>query len=188
VGSGYAAGDILDVGNGIKISLSPGSLNAGETFDVDAFSCTDTSGLLAEIGINTFLSGINASNMAVCPDIDSTPGRLASALGAGMTDNTNALRMNNLRNQAISSLNSMSPGEFYRQIVTDVGQELFVKGVRKDNIESTVQNLSNQQGDLSGVNINDESARILAFEQMFHAMSKYMSTIHSSLKTIMDLL
>ena len=38
VGSGYAAGDKLDLGNGIKISLSSGSLNAGETFDVDAFS------------------------------------------------------------------------------------------------------------------------------------------------------
>lgn len=188
VGAGYAAGDLLDVGNGIKISLSAGSLNAGETFDVDAFSSTDTSGFLAAVGINTFLSGTNASSMSVCSDIDITPDRVASALGADMTDNTNALRMNGLRNQALTSLNSMTPGEFYRQIVTDVGQDLFVKEVRKDNIESMVQNLSNQRGELSGVNVNDESARILAFEQMFQAMSKYLGTIHSSLLTLMQIM
>jgi len=188
VGAGYAAGDKLDLGNGIKISLSTGGLNDGETFDVDAFSSTDTSGLLAAVGINTFLSGSTALDMGICSDIAATPGRLASALGANMTDNTNALRMSGLRDQALTSLNSMTPGEFYRQMVTDIGQQLFVKEARKDNIESIVLNLSNQQGETSGVNINDEAARMLAFEQMFQAMSKYMSIIQSSLSTMMEIL
>jgi flagellar hook-associated protein FlgK len=188
VGSGYAAGDKLDVGNGIKIALSTGSLNNGETFDVDAFANTDTSGLLAAVGINTLLSGVGAADMAVCSDIKTTPGRVASALGADMTDNTNALRMYGLKNQAITSLNSMTPGEYYRQIVTDTGQELFVKEARKDNIESVIQNLSNQQGELSGVNINDEAAKILAFEQMFQAIAKFMGTVQSSIASIMELL
>jgi flagellar hook-associated protein 1 FlgK len=188
VGSGYAAGDKLDLGNGIKVALSTGTLINGETFDVDAFATTDTSGLLAAVGMNTFLSGVGASDMGICSDIIATPGRVAAALGADMTDNTNALRMANLRDQAITSLNSMSPGEYYRQIVTDAGQELFVKEARKDNIESVIQNLSNQQGELSGVNINDEAARMLAFEQMFQAMAKFMSTVQSSWATILQIL
>jgi flagellar hook-associated protein 1 FlgK len=188
VGAGYAAGDKLDLGNGIKVSLSTGDLNNLETFDVDAFSSTDTSGLLAAVGINTFLSGSTASDIGICSDIAATPGRVASALGANMTDNTNALRMNGLRDQALTSLNSMTPGEFYRQMVTDIGQQLFVKGARKDNIESMVLNLSNQQGETSGVNINDEAARMLAFEQMFQAMGKYMNIIQSSLSTMMEIL
>ena len=187
VGDGYAAGDKLDIGNGIKISLSTGDLNDGETFDVDAFSSSDTSGLLAAVGINTFLSGSSASDIALCSDIDATPGRIATALGADMTDNTNALRMYGLKDQAVTSLNSMTPGEFYRQMVTDIGQQLFVKESRKDNIESMVQNLGYQQSEISGVNINDEAARMLAIEQMFQAMSKYLSTIQSSLLTIMDI-
>jgi len=188
VGAGYAAGDKLDIGNGIKISLSTGDLNAGETFDVAAFSNSDTSGVLAAAGINTFFSGSSASDIAVCSDIAATPGRVASALGADMTDNANALRMEGLRDKAITSLNSMTPGEFYRQMVTDIGQQLFVKQARKDNIESMVQNMSNQQGEISGVNINDEAAQMLAFEQMFKAMGKYLNTIHSSLLTLMELL
>ncbi|MCH7555864.1 MAG: flagellar hook-associated protein FlgK [Planctomycetes bacterium] len=188
VGSGYAAGDKLDIGNGIKISLSTGDLNAGETFDVDAFADTDTSGVLAAIGINTFFSGSSALDIAVRSDIAATPGRVASALGADMTDNTNASRMAGLKDQTVTSLNSMTPGEFYRQMVTNIGQQLFVKQARKDNIESMVQNLGNQQGEISGVNINDEAAKMLIFEQMFKAMAKYLSTIQSSLATLMELL
>ena len=188
VGAGYAAGDKLDIGNGIKIYLSTGDLNAGETFDVAAFSNSDTSGVLAAVGINTFFSGSSPSDIAVCSDIAATPGRIASALGADRTDNANALRMEGLRDKAVTSLNSMTPGEFYRQMVTDIGQQLFVKQARKDNIESMVQNLGNQQGEISGVNINDEAAQMLVFEQMFKAMSKYLSTIQSSLSTLMELL
>jgi len=188
VGAGYAAGDKLDIGNGIKISLSTGDLNASETFDVDAFADTDTSGVLAAVGINTFFSGSSALNIAVCSDIAATPGRVASALGADMTDNTNALRMEGLRDQTVTSLNSMTPGEFYRQMVTEIGQQLFVKQARKDNIESMVHNLGNQQSEISGVNINDEAARMLVFEQMFKGMSKYLSTVQSLLLSLMEII
>jgi flagellar hook-associated protein FlgK len=187
VGAGYAAGDKLDLGNGIKISLSSGDLNAGETFDVDAFSTSDTSGLIAAVGINTLLSGTNASSISVCSDLVTTPERVATALGTDMTDNANALRMQGLRDQAVSNLNSMTPGEYYRNIVTDVGQQLFIKEARKDTIESMVQNLYNQQSELSGVDINEEAAKLLAFEQMFQALGKYLNVINSTLLTIMDL-
>ncbi len=188
VGSGYAAGDKLDIGNGIKVSLSTGDLNTGETFDVDAFANTDTSGVLAAVGINTFFSGGSASDIAVYSDIAATPGRVASTLGADMTDNANALRMEGLRDKAITSLNSMTPGEFYRQMVTDIGQQLFVKGTRKDGIESMAQNLGNQQSEISGVNINDEAAKMLIFEQMFKGMSKYLSTVQSLLLSLMEII
>jgi len=59
VGSGYAADDRLDLGNGIKIAFGIGDLADGNTFEVDAFADTDTSGVLAASGINVFFSGSN---------------------------------------------------------------------------------------------------------------------------------
>ncbi len=189
IGSGYAAGDKIDVGDtGIKISLSIGDLVNGDSFSIDVFADTDTSGVLAAVGINTFFSGSSALNIAVCSDIDATPGRVASALGADMTDNANALRMTGLRDQKQTSLNSMTLGEFYRKMVTDIGQQLFVKQTSKDNIESMVQNLGNQQSEISGVDINDEAARMLIFEQMFKGMSKYLSTVQSLLLSLMEII
>ncbi len=188
IGSGYAAGDLLDLGNGIKISLDPGDFGAGDSFDVDVFADSDTSSVLGAIGINTFFSGSSAIDMAVCPDISDTPGRIATFLGADMTDNTNVTRMAGLKDEAISGLNNMTPVEFYRRLVTDVGQQLFLTGMREDNIEVIIQNLANQQAEISGVNINDEAAQMLVFEQMFQAMAKYLNTVQSSISSLMEII
>jgi len=187
-GSGYAAGDRLDLGNGIKIALSTGDLADGNTFEVDAFADADTSGVLAAAGINTFLSGSSASDMAVCSDISAMPERIATSLSQDVTNNNNVLRMAALKNLPINSLNSMTPGEYCRLLSTDIGQQISVRKIHQKNIEAMVQNLVNQQGEISGVNINDEAARLLIFEQMFKAMSKYLSTLQSSLATVMEII
>lgn len=187
VGSGYAAGDILEVYDGIKMSLSTGDLVVNDTFEVDAFASTDTSDFFAAVGLNTFFAGNDAENMAVCSDISNSPGRVATALGPEMTDNTNVLRMAGLSDQAISSLNSLTPGEFYRQLITDIGQQVYVKQISEDNLDVILQNLINQQSEISGVNINDEAAQMLVFEQMFQAMAKYLSTVQSSIETLMEI-
>ena len=126
--------------------------------------------------------------MAVCSDIANSPSRVATSLGAGMTDNANAVRMTDLRDQAMSSLNSLTAGEFYRQLVTDVGQQLYIAQMRQDNTEIIVQNFTDQRSKISGVNLNDEAAQMLVFEQMFQAMAKYLSTVQSMLSSIMQIL
>ena len=187
IGSGYAAGDKLDLGNGLKISLSIGDLVDGDSFNIDAFANTDTSGVLAALGINTFFSGSSALDIAVCSNISAAPSRIATALGAELTDNANALRLAGLKDQVISSLNSMTPGEFYRRLVTDIGQQLMIERRRQDGLEGIIQNLVNRQGEISGVDINEQAAQMLVFEQMFQAMAKYMNTVQSSFASLMEI-
>ncbi len=188
IGSGYAAGDKLDLGNGIKVTIGTGDLNNEDSFEVDAFGNTDTSGVLAAAGINTLFSGSNASTMAVSSDVADNPARIATALGSDMNDNTNVLRLAGLKNQNIGDLKNMTLGDFYRQIVTDIGQEISIKQMRQDNVQTMVRNLSDQQGQISGVNINDEAAQMMVFQQMFQAMAKYINTVQTSMSSLMDIL
>ena len=188
VGAGYAAGDSLDIGYGIKIALGSGDMADGNTFQVDAFADTDTSGVLAAAGINAFFSGNSASNIDVCSRITDEPARIATASNKDRADNNNVLRMIALKDQALSDLDSLTPGEFYRKLITDIGQQLSVKQSNQENVQALVLNLTNQQSEISGVNINDEAAQMLVFEQMFKAMAKYLSTLQSSLSTIMDII
>jgi len=51
-----------------------------------------------------------------------------------------------------------------------------------------MRDLSDQQSRLSGVDINEQAAQMLLFEQMFAAMARYLSTVSSSLSTLMELL
>ena len=60
--------------------------------------------------------------------------------------------------------------------------------IHQDNIEIMVQNLVNQQGEISGVNINDEVTQMLVFEQMFQAMAKYLNTVQSTISSLMEIM
>jgi flagellar hook-associated protein 1 FlgK len=188
IGAGYAAGDKLDVGNGIKVSLGTGDLVDGDSFEVDAFADTDTSGLLAAAGMNAFFSGHNATDIEVCSAIADSPGYVATALGTDMVDNTNAMRMAGLRDQTVSGLNAMTPSEFFRRLVTDIGQQTSVKQMGQDNIEAMVQNLTGQRNEVSSIDVNEEAAQMLVFQQMFQAMAKYLSTVKSSIETLVEIL
>ena len=194
VGLGYAVDDRLDLGDELYISLSidsgktAGDLNVGDDFEVKAWADTDTSSVLAAIGINTFFSGSSAIDMAVCSDISATPGRIATSLGADMTDNTGACRMAGLKEKTVSSLNTMTPVEFYRRLVTDIGQQMSLKEMHQESIESMLHNLANQQGEISGVNINEEATQMLVFEQMFQSMAKYLNTVQTSMSSLMEII
>jgi flagellar hook-associated protein 1 FlgK len=188
VGSGYAAGDKLNVGNGLQISLSTGDLVDGDTFQVDALADTDTAGVLAATGINTFFSGNGAESIAVSSRLSQTVGYVAASLGPDMTDNANAVRLAGLAEEPTSSLGALTPGEFYQQLITNTGQQVSVKQMRRDTIANILQNLNDRRSEISGVNINDEAAQILVFEQLFQAMAKYMSTVQASLVTLFQAL
>jgi flagellar hook-associated protein 1 len=187
IGSGYAAGDQLDLGNGIKIAVGAGGLHDGDKFDVNAYASTDTSGFLAAVGLNTFFSGTNASNIAIADSVSDSPGKIATSLGADMTDNTNAARLAALADTGISDLGSLTPGDFYRRLVTDIGQQLSVKQNSKTNAEDLMQNLTNQQSEISGVDMNEEAAQMLVYEQMFQAMAKYLATVQTTLTSLFNL-
>ncbi len=188
IGQGYAAGDKLSIGNGIDISVGVGDFGATDSFQVAAFASTDTSGLLAALGVNCFFSGSGALNIAVRSQITEDPTRVATSLGADGTDNYNALRMSQLKDEPISSLDNMSIGTFHRKLVTDVGQQLSIRQMREDNLMVIVQNLTNQRDDISGVDINEEAAQLLIFEQMFQSMAKYLSTVQSTMESLMTIM
>ncbi len=186
IGSGYAAGDTLKLDNGISIAVGVGDLADGDTFEIDVFANTDTSGLLAHAGLNTFFSGTGSSDIDVASAIVANPARIGSAIGPDMTDNKNILRMAQFKDQAV--INNLTCGQFYRQMITDTAQQLSVKRLRQDNLEVMIQNLTNRQNQISGVDINEEAAQLLVFEQMFQAMAKYMTTVNMTMMSVMQII
>ncbi|MCX5645685.1 MAG: flagellar hook-associated protein FlgK [Phycisphaerae bacterium] len=188
VGDGYAAGDVIKLSNGLKIAVGMGGLNAGDSFQVAAFATTDTSGFLAAAGMNTFFSGASASEMRVCSDVLDSPDRIAAAFGPDLTDNTGAQQLVALRDEPMASLAGMTPGEYYQRTVANLGQEVALRQSRQKNAEAMLQNLQKQRSDLSSVNINDEAALLLVYQQMFQAAAKYLSTLQATMTTLMDMI
>jgi flagellar hook-associated protein FlgK len=187
IGSGYAAGETVELDNGLKIAVGTGVLNAGDSFQVQALATTDTSGFLAAAGMNTFFAGQSALDMQVCRDILDAPDRIATAFGSDLADNVGALRLAAVRDEIREDLAGMTPGAYYQRTVADLGQQVALRQARQENVEAMRQNLQQQRDDLSAVDINDEAAQMLLLQQMFQAAAKYLSSLQTAITTLMDL-
>lgn len=104
-----------------------------------------------------------------------------------MTDSENALAMAEIGDISYSELNSLSPKSFYRALATDVGNQISVLKIRQENTQGVWRNLSEQRSQVSGVDMNDEAAKMLLYERMFQAMAKYMSTVSKTLDAVLAL-
>ena len=105
-----------------------------------------------------------------------------------MTDNVNVNRMFSLRNTPIDNLGDATIGDYYRQLVTDIGQTVSVKKSSSDSTDTIISDLKSRQSEISGVDINDEAAQMLIFEKMFQAMAKYINTIQTTLSSLMEII
>ncbi len=186
IDTGYVAGDDLDLGNGLQVRLSLGDLADGDSFEVQALSNTDTSGILAAAGINTFFQGSDAQRLAVATRIQDDNTQVATALGSDLSDNRNIRRMSDLVNTAVADLDDRTVTAYYRTLVTNLGQDIAITKSRRDNLEAVLQGLGTRRTEISGVDINEEAARILMFEQMYQAMAKYLNTINDNMKLLMN--
>jgi len=187
VGLGYAADDLLEADFGINVALSMGDLNNGEQFTIDALATTDPTGFLAAAGINTFFAGDSALTISVVERLRDAPSHLATTLGTDGIDNLNVLAMSTVGEAPIADLGGNTPSDAFRDLVSTVGQWVAVRRARRDGIESVLRELGNQRDDLSGVDINEEAAKLLLFEQMFQAMAKYLAAVDRSYQHLMDI-
>ncbi len=188
VGLGYAAGDFMDIGNGLSVSLSTGTLNHDETFAISALADSDSAYFLAAAGMNTFFQGNSALDIALRDEISADPGRIATARGEEMLDNFNILRMSEAGESRSAALGNMAPVEYYRQMVTSIGQNVAIRRARKESIDTILHQLTNQRDEVSGVDLNDEAAKLLVFQQMYQAVAKFVSVQDQAMQVLIDML
>jgi flagellar hook-associated protein FlgK len=188
VGNGYAAGDRLEVYDGIHVAFDVGTVADGEKFVVQALAESDPTGFLAAAGIGTLFGGSGATDMAVRQEIMADPRRLATAEGAEMSDNTTIRRMASIAETELTGLGDLSVTDAFRLMVTGVGQKIAIRQARLEAMQSMVQGLENQREEISGVDLNEEAAKLVVFEKMFQGLVKYLGVQKEALDTLIDLL
>ncbi|MGB2823915.1 MAG: flagellar hook-associated protein FlgK [Phycisphaerae bacterium] len=188
VGNGYAAGDRLEVHDGIHVAFDVGTVADGEKFVVQALAESDPTGFLAAAGIGTLFGGSGAFDMAVRQEIMADPRRLATAEGAEMSDNATVRRMADIAETELTGLGNLSVTDAFRLLVTGVGQKISIRQARLEAMQSMMQGLENQREEISGVDLNEEAAKLVVFEKMFQGLVKYLGVQKDALDTLIELL
>ncbi|MCR9244292.1 MAG: flagellar hook-associated protein FlgK [bacterium] len=189
VGAGYEPGKPISIGDGIEVSFGPGTISStdGQAFELDVLADSDTSDLLAAIGMNAFFLGSSASDIEVDPELLATPDRLSAGVGTADGDASNLARMIGLRDLNISDLDSNTIEDFYADIVGDIGFETAGATEALQAQEALMLHLEAERESVSGVNIDEEMVSMMQYQQAYEAAARFISVAQEMTDTLINL-
>ncbi|NDV17836.1 flagellar hook-associated protein FlgK [Pseudodesulfovibrio sp. JC047] len=159
---------------------------------------TDTAGLYAGLGINTFFKGETPKDMMINEKISSDIDYLATGHvnGSGEInpgDNLTALAMYKLRDEKVAT-NTAHEGstsqtilDYYNGIVGNVGSDTSRAEFNKSFYATLSNDLNERQQQVSGVNLDEEMSDLIKYQSSYTAAAKLISTADQMLQTILSL-
>ncbi|QDU70078.1 flagellar hook-associated protein FlgK [Engelhardtia mirabilis] len=179
VGAGYQPGTKLTVVEGVEVTLGLGSLSASNNdrvaFDVVADS--DESDVLVAFGINSFLTGTDASDIGVRTDLEFDASLLAGSATGAEGDNGVLLSIVQLESEHRSGLGGETIGGRYARTVGDFGFELASADSALSASGVLVDSLESRRAAVSGVNVDEELVDMVRFEQAYNAAARFIDVV-----------
>lgn len=191
----------LDVTVSSDGKLSISALN-GYTF---AFS-SDTSNVLAALGINTFFTGSNANDISMNTLLQSNKefiaaGRVDSTGGIAAGDSANAFAIVNLQDESIAvkhwTYERGSAAASTNQTGTlDSYLHSFIGAIGIDSQSITrsrafneriVQSIKQTRDNISAVSLDEEMTKLIQYQQAYSAAAKLVTTAEEMLQTLLDM-
>ncbi len=163
------------------------------------FACgSDTSGLMAALGINTFFAGSKAEDIAVSDDVRNDLTRLAAASVDGQQqvndgDNTTAQAIAALAEQAVristtwKTSKGLSLNTYYNNTVAVVGADTRACKLNSEYNTALSQDLDDRASAVSGVSLDEEMSNLIKFQHSYTAAAKLITTADQMIQTILGL-
>jgi flagellar hook-associated protein 1 FlgK len=174
--------------SGVGATVTGGLLNITSTSPGEEISFSqDTSGTLAALGINTFFTGKDASDIAVNSALTTNPQLLAAAINGDVGDNQTAMAISNLASQPLAGLGGQSLTDNYQSLINQIGDGAAAAKQNADATQQVQDTLTNQQQALSGVSMDEEAINLVRQQRAFQAASRVVSAVDDMMKTIIGL-
>lgn len=151
-------------GPGGTIAYNPATQSAGASFTFAAYG-----------GMTFTISGIPQ-------DGDSFV--ISNNTGA-VSDNTNALKLADLRNQPVLDNGTATYEQDYGQLVANVGAQTHQADVSRNAQQTLVNQITDQQQSVSGVNLDEEAANMQRYQQAYQASAQMIATAGTLFQTLL---
>ncbi len=159
---------------------------------------TDTTGVMAGLGINSFFQGTSALDISVNTDVYSDHNRVNAGYVNGGNefnpgDNSLANGVGNLftENVQVSTVwrttGDQSISEYYSTVVAKVGSDTRAAHTNAEYNSALAADLDAQQQSVSGVNLDEEMANLIKFQHSYTAAAKLITTADEMLQTLLGL-
>ncbi|MHC1751922.1 flagellar hook-associated protein FlgK [Humidesulfovibrio sp.] len=159
---------------------------------------TDTTGLYAALGLNTYFTGSKCSDLGINAAVTSDLDRLCAGHvnGAGQAndgDGTTATAISDLLSKkvTISTLRGGTVTEtissYYSGLVSDVGADTAQAKYKYSYTNALASDLDDQQQAISGVNIDEEMTNLIKYQHAYTAAAKLITTADEMMQVLLSL-
>lgn len=180
-GEGYAAGEPIDLGNGLQVTFPPGTLEVGDTFSIQANGRPDSTGLLGSLGLNSLFTGDSLTDLDVNPDLVRNPNLLALSRTGETGDGGQIGRLASFREAPLFSGGTETTEERLASMTGYVGVVLETQQQEVEQRTLQRTELENARDAVSGVDVNEEMLQLLEYQRAFQAASRFVSTVEDTL-------
>ncbi|MFK7765642.1 MAG: flagellar hook-associated protein FlgK [Mariniblastus sp.] len=188
VGLGYEAGSDIDLGNGISIQMGAGSVNTLDSFDVVAVADSDSTGVLASLGLNSFFEGTDATNISVRSDLRDNPDAIATTRTGEIGDTSNLANIVSIQDRFLLSDKQMTLNDF----LGETGAEIGFRVQASESIQFSISEIHFQyQSDVdavSGVDINEELLKLSRHQKSYEAAVQVVRTMETMLDELFQII
>jgi flagellar hook-associated protein FlgK len=186
IGNGYEAGSDLDVGHGVKVALSRGTVVAGDQFQTRLTPQPDETGILAALGLNSFFSGVNSTTIGVDESVQENHGRFAAGISGDSADTTNLFRLTELEdfNELPGDLNF---SQYINQITVEIGFQVNASESVSSSLQTLQLRLEQDRGAYSGVDLNEEMVYLQQFQKSYEAAARVIQVTDEVLSELFSI-
>lgn len=134
-----------------------------------------------------FLTGTDASDIAMNAALQAAPEKIAASSLAGTVGNSGtALAIADLQSATSATLNGNTLDQFYTNLVTVLGADVSRATGLATSAGLLNSHIEAQRQSVSGVNIDEEVTNMTAAQHAYNAASKVISVIDSMLDTLIN--
>ncbi|MGB2499994.1 MAG: flagellar hook-associated protein FlgK [Mariniblastus sp.] len=187
VGDGYAAGDPLELGQGVSLEFGVGNLNAGDNFEVVMVADPDTSGILSAVGLNTFFSGNDARSIDLDSRIKGNPDLIATSQSGDLADTDNLKGLIEMRNQFVAD-----GGATFENFLGELNSEIGFRVQASTSVQSSLSDLkfqyASERDSVSGVDVNEELINLTQYQKTYEAAVQVVRSMESMLDELFQMI
>lgn len=144
----------------------------------------DTTNFLVASGLNSFFNGQSAKDISLNEFIKTNPNFIASAKSTAPGDNTNALKIANLKFEKLT--NNVSIDEFYSVFVSKIASDKNQADIFYDTKKQAVDQLGVKLEQIKGVSIDEEFTNLIRFQKAYEANARFITAVDQMIDRLIN--
>jgi flagellar hook-associated protein 1 FlgK len=157
----------ITLGDGVTMSLTAGTFDAGDQFTVKVHS--------------------PAKDLVLNTSIYSDPSQIAASATVN-GDGLNAKLINALGSDTTVMNGTATMGEYYNAFVSKVGQDVSNAGDNSTFQTSLLTQMNNQREQISGVSLDEEMLNLTKYQAGYAAAAKFSSILNDLMNTLIGII